>query len=461
MQSKLNRRKVLQTVGATGLGTTIAGCSSSEGTTQTTTSSNKKFAGQHLTFVTEETSDAFRDFYSEIRRGFEEETGATVNIDYAGFGNGAVERAAQLAQAGNPPELLQTSSTQAAKIFSQGQLASLGEVMDTLTDRFGQPNENYLLEFNEDQYFVPLWGSVGQYWYNSAVYDEKPDTWPKALTQAKKNDGANGIPGAFVSTGQSYCTETQFYAHAKANGVSFCKLDGDNVKFVMDEGPNRKRAIQTLNWMNKLHNYSTENSGAGCSAMSQAIATESGHAAFYPGARLKNTAIQQEKEFASDLKLSLNPKPDTSSGSHDTYTINDGLCTFKNSNVELAKRFMEYLYRLDTMMTMYYLTPFHNLPAFPKIFETDQYKSRAKEVFNNTPWTEESFNTIREQAKMGNFLVTETSQPNPAAGTVIGTGFGSRATFRACVQDEDPGKIVDDISKNVQQAIDQNYNNQN
>jgi hypothetical protein len=466
---KVNRRKMLQAVGATGLmSATMAGCmgggeqaATTDNGGATTTGSQNDFEGENMTFVTEETSDAFRDFYNSVRKEFEDVTGAAINIDYAGFGNGAVERAAQLAQGGNPPELVQTSNTQAARMYSQGQLEPVTEVINTLTDRFGSPNENYLLEFDDNHYFVPLWGSVGQYWYNSAVYDEEPNTWPKALSQAEKNNGTNAIPGAFISAGDAYCTETQFYAFAKSNGVTFAQWDGEDIKFVMGEEPNRQRAIETLEWMNNMHNYSPENSGSGCSEMSQAIATESGHAAFYPGARLMNTAIGQNKDFVSDLELTLNPKPDTDYGSHDTYTINDGLCTFKGSNVDLAKAFLEFIYKLDYMMEMYFLTPFHNLPAFPEIFDMDMYQSRKNDIINDSAWTEENFETIREQSEMGNFLVTETSRPNPAAGTMIGTGFGSSATFRACVEDGDPGKIVDDISATVQQQIDKNYNAQN
>lgn len=424
---------------------------------------DRPYEGQALTFVTEETSGSFRQFYDQLASDFNAATGAHLQIDYGGAGPGAIARAIELAQAGNPPEVLQLGPGQAARIQQEGQLEPITSAMNGVIENFGEPTEANRVRFDGEDYFLPLWRSVGQFWYNGAVYDEAPDTREKALAQAQAHDGDNGVPGVYIPTGESYCTDLTLFAHLKAGGVQIHEWDGDQMNFVWHQGENRDRAIETLEWLNQMHESSNPNTGADCGPQSQALATESGHAVYYPGTRPKNQSILQEVPFAEDLKLSLNPAPAADYGSNATFSINDGLVTMSGSNNDLAREFMEFVYSggdsgLDYMLEMYYLVPFHNFPAFPDIVASDEYQQRGQEVIDGTIWTQDDLDTITEQAQQEFYMVTETSPPNPAAGITTGTRWGSEALFRALEQDEDPGTVVDEVGQATQQVLDENFN---
>ena len=463
---RINRRRFLQAAGATSAFTVtgLAGCIGGGGGGATTGGGGGEFEGEALTFVTEETSGSFRQFYDQLAVDFNEETGAHLQVDYGGAGPGAIARAIELAQAGNPPEVLQLGPGQAARIQREDQLRPVTSALDTVIDRFGEPTEANRVQFDGEDYFLPLWRSVGQFWYNAAVYDEAPNTRRKALAQAEAHDGDNGIAGVYIPVGESYCTDLTLFSHLKAGGAQMHEWDGDRMTFVLHEEPNRSRAIETLEWLNQMHEYSNPNTGSDCGPQSQALATESGHAVYYPGTRPKNQSILQEASFAGDLKVSLNPRPAASYGSNATFSINDGLVTMAGSNNDLARRFMEFVYSggesgLDYMLEMYYLVPFHNFPAFPDIVASDAYQQRGQDIIADSLWTQDDLDTITQQAQQEFYMVTETDPPNPAAGITTGTRWASEAMFRAVNEDEDAGTVVDEIGEEMQQVLDDNFNN--
>ncbi|AQL44674.1 hypothetical protein BV210_18085 (plasmid) [Halorientalis sp. IM1011] len=438
----VNRRTVLKATGGLGAATAIAGCSGGgDGN-----SSNE------VHFLTDESSDGFRNFFSTVKEDFESETDYTVNMEFVGVGGSAEDRLAQLTQAGDPPEVFLTGASQAALFLNQDAIAPVSDAFSSISDRFGSPSDSWRLQSDGEDYIAPLWGNIGITWYRTDIMsDQTPNTWDSLLTAAQNADSSS-LRGSFVPAGQDICTDLYVLGWAYSNGARVCERQGGNISVIMTEGDNRQRWLETLQFFQDLHQYSPNNSDAGCSQMSQALASESAAHTWYVGSRPKYQPISQDAGFASDISAIPQPTPE-SGQDPTTAALAEGLVSFKGSNTEAANEYIDFLFQTKYLNEIYFLTPLQNVPAFPEISETDSYQTKLESTVSDTAFTQEDVEATNTASQNIVTLASETSPPNPYSGAILGSRKLSELVYDVTVGEMSPSEALETRASEIESAI--------
>jgi len=441
----IDRRSVLKAAGGLGITTGIAGCLGGGGG-----SGDSK----EVHFLTDESGDAFQNFFSTVKEDFESESDYTVNMEYAGVGGSAEDRLAQLTQAGDPPEVFLTGASQAALFLNQDAIAPVSSAFSSISDRFGSPSDNWRLQSGGEDYIAPLWGNIGITWYRTDVMsDQTPDTWDSLLDAAESADSSS-MRGSFVPAGQDICTDLYVLGWAYSNGARVCTRQGGDITVSMTDGENRQRWIETLQFLQNLHQYSPNNSDAGCSQMSQALASESAAHTWYVGSRPKNQPISQDASFAGDISAMPQPTPE-SGQDPTTVALAEGLVTFKGANTEGANEYIDFLFQSEYLNDLYFLTPLQNVPAFPDIPGTDSYQSKMDEALSSTAFTQEDVEATNTASDNIVTLASETSPANPYSGAILGSRKLSELIYDVTVGGKSPSEALETRASEIQSAVDE------
>lgn len=446
------RRTVLRSIGAAGvLGTTTLSGYATTGGRYRQDGDWPDLSGTTLHFLTDESNDTFREFFTNVGNAFNEATGAEVRMDYQAVGGSVEERLVQLLQSGDPPDVYMSSVSQASTLTAQGAAAPVNSAVNAVIDQYGEPRER--LQYQGDDYLMPIWSNIGISWYRTDLYEEAPTTWEQSLQGAEQVSQQDGMNGAFVPAGQNFCTDLMLLGYVYSNGAVLTENQGGNVQVAMDNNANRQKWIDALAHLQNLHQYSPQNSDAGCSQMSQALASEAAAQTWYVGSRPKNQSILQNKEYAGNIAPTLQPIPQGRDNAV-TNGLTDGLITFKQAdNPEAAKTYMEFFAQPDYMTELAFITPLQNIVPFPGIIQSDTFQQRLE----NLPevWTDEDIETTLTAAQNYKTLATESDTLNPYAGAIYSSRKLSEMMFDVTVRGNDPASVVDQYANEIQQVIDE------
>lgn len=457
-----NRRKVLKSVtsaGVVGVTTSFAGCSSNQqGGTPTPTLGEPSdgqdwpdLSGQSIHVLTDEGSEPFQKFFNRVAADFSEATGANVNNEYAGLGGNADQRLIQLLQVNDPPEVFLTSASQATQFINQGVAGKVNHAVEAVSKKFGDPTEKSLAKSGGDNYLFPLWANIGFGWHRMDKFSQIPQTWDQLLNEAKNADNPNGTRGTLTITGSNICTSLQLLDFAYANGAKVAEYRDGEFHSALNSGGNHERWVETLSYLQDLHEYSPVASGMGCGAMANSIPTETAYSICGSGGRPKVRSVKRGRPFAGDVRCALQPTPTDSSEQVMSRGLSEGFTTFKQANRQAANVYMEFLAQPKYLNEIYFLTPLHNVPVFPKIAESDSFQQRLEELPD--AWAERDYQIPLKSANKFQTLATETSEPNPYAGAIYSSNELPKMLYNAVVNDTNAEKAVNDAHSRIEQVI--------
>ncbi|WP_137285366.1 ABC transporter substrate-binding protein [Halorussus salinisoli] len=449
---QVNRRNVLKGLSVTGLGS-IAGCtgggaSVGQETTTTVEGDWPDLSGQEVHFLVDETSDAFRNFFSNVGSDFQAATGATVRMEYQATGGSAEERLAQLLQSGDPPEVLLSSVSQSALFAVRGIAAPVNEAFQAATDRYGEPRQR--MQYQGDEYMMPFGSNIGMFWYRTDLYDEAPTTWESLLQGAQNVQENTDLNGTALLGGTSFCTELQLMSFAYSAGANVAENNDGDINVIMAEGSNRDRWIQTLSYLQDLKSFSGGNEDIGCEG-STVLANENSAHAWWVGSRPKNQCVVQDRPFAGDVAAVQQPGPGTEGAL--TCGLTDGLITFQDADVEAAQTYMEFFAQPKYFTQIMAITPIHIIPPFPGIFELPAVQQQLNELPD--VWTDHDIQTMKNATENYTTLADETDPPNPYSGAIYGSNILSDIMYDATINQRDPAAIVDEYAPQIQNVVDQ------
>ncbi|NHN58594.1 MULTISPECIES: ABC transporter substrate-binding protein [Halorussus] len=449
-----SRRRVMKLVGAS----SVAGLSGLSGyadptavAQQTTTQGGDwpDLSGTEVHFLTDESSEAFTNFFQRVKSDFERDTGATVNLDLVNLGEQG-QRLAQLLQAGDPPDVMQAVQTRVVQLQHQGVAAPVNSAMSDMLDRYGEPVGGTRVQVDGDDYGVPCWINPSGQWYREDIYNQEPTDWDTMLAQAEQADDPNGTRGTSIPLAPALCNDSFFLAYLYTNEGRVCARDDNGqVQCVMDQGDNRQRWIETLEFLGNLYQYSPTNANAGCSQQVQAIPTGTSAEAGYVGARPKVQSVQQDVPFADQVRASFVPSNRTSQ----SHANSIAYMTFQGANTEAANTFVSYMFQERYFIDLLLLTPIHNNPSYPSIRENQAYQQGLNQL--SDAWTDQDVETSLAFADEILPFSQETSPPNPYAGTIYSSKLLVDILNDATINERDPAAIVDDYAGQIQSVIDQ------
>lgn len=449
-----SRRAYLKTIGAGSVAGLAVQSGSAAQETETPTEDWPDLSGTEVQVIIDETADPITNYWNGVSDSFEQATNATMNLEFVGRNIGGVQRVTQLLQAGSPPEIFAMNQNNATSFQTQGVLEPVTDVMSTVTSRVGEPPKN--VEFQGEQWLMPLFYNItAWYWRGDlaeeAGLDRRPEwTWETATQYAEAVDGMDDINGTYVPAGSSVPTTYHLRAWLRTAEASIVRWDGDRMVVAFDEGQNRERMVETLNFLKQQYQYSPVASDSDFDSWARAVANAVSASGNYIGYRPKMFAIQNDREFAADIHAARMPE----NRSRMTDGNIDGLGTFRGANTDAAKTLMEFLAQPSQLVDLYKLNPVHDIPPYPEIREGEEYTSFLEQLPD--AYTEEDTQAYQEEVANNFTTAIEATDPaNPYAGTITGADALPNLVQAVMLDDEDPDDVVDDHAQQLQQTLDQ------
>jgi len=496
---KVNRRSTLKALAAAGA-VGLAGCaggsggggdggsgdggsgdggSGGDGTTAGSTAESD-IAGDTVQFIKGETSDQLIEVIDRAAAAFEEETGAVVEPQYTGIGDSKYERIVSLIQSGDPPEVATINLSIGGQFFNQDALAPLTENMERIIEQHGEPVVRWQQE-GED-WMIPFSQGVTDYWFRDDLLGEVgldeefvPDTWDKLMEYARahsENGPENLREGVFVMSGQAKATGNfMMGSFHMANGGKMTEWTGDKFEVAWASGEQRQKMVETLSYIQELHQYSVDAGGAGESENEHCIPTGLGAATFDAGARVKLHSNHHDNLPYESAKSVTNvghiPEKETSVSQAQVAP----LYAFSGAeNTEAGKRFIEFLMSSPEFAADFCWGdgPVHCQPPFPGLKEAepfqdhlrndlaDHWETRPYGGYDNSDGIGASAKRhLQEATENGDAQIFETERPNPHLGSIWATGILSEMVQAVNLDGTDPEAAVDEFAPQVQEILDQ------
>lgn len=464
-----SRRAYLKSIGGTSAAVGLAGCSGDgneqEGTettteggqTETQTSDWPDLSGTDVQIIIDETSDAVKNYFNGVGNGFSEATGANVKFEFVGRNVSGVQRVTQLLQAGDPPELFAMNQNNATAFELQGVLEPVTDTMNEIEGRLGEANKH--VEFEGEQWLVPTFFNVTTWFWRGDLAEEvgmdrRPDwTWESALQYAKQVNEMDDMHGIYIPTGSGPHAVSMFWAWLNTIDGSLVQQDGDEIAVNFDQGTNRERMVELLNFLKEAHSYGPVASDSGYGTWARSVPNQVSASVNYIGYRPKMYAVQDDRDFAADVHAGQMPAKE----SRTTDGNVDGLGVFSGANTEAAKAFLRYMTQMENLVGLYKINPVHDIPPYPDVRESDAYNS----FLDSLPdaYTQEDTRAYQEEvAQNFEISINQTDPANPYAGTIAGADAIPNMMQAVLLDDESPDGVIDQHAQQLQQTLDQAQN---
>jgi|GEM_PF-6776714 len=462
-----SRRTVLKTLGAASM-VGIAGCSSGDGGSPTSTPDPSgdggdggttgtpasgewpDLSGTEVHFLYGQPSEEAQQYFRGIGADFEDATGATMNMEFTGIDN-LQSRVTQLLQSNDPPELAQSNSQFAPTYATQGILRPITGVIETLIERYGDMTTGARQVYDGEDRYMPLWANPQVFFYRNDLSDTVPDTWDNLLAYAEEVDQSDEVDhGNYQPAGTGSHAFWHTVSFAYTNDVKIVERQNGDVVSALDQGQNRSRWIEVLEFFRNRYQYSpaaTDSSWSGAlNSIPQGVAGSS----WYGGARIINEVNRQNSPFAEAVDITW---PE---GRSRTFTGGtDGFVSFQGSNSDAADAFLEFMTQPEYLAPIYWtFSNVHNAPVYPGIKESDTFQQELETLIEETTWTQERVDFYQSTAvDEMNFVANDTEEPHPYAGTIISSNVLPDMVAEVLVNDQDPGAAVDTYSAELQEIL--------
>jgi multiple sugar transport system substrate-binding protein len=329
-------------------------------------------ADKQIVFVSEESNKRAIAVYDKINAEFEKASGIKVVMEYPGFANIA-PRVATLIAAGTPPEITWYGAASAMPVALQDQLADVSDVVKEL----GGIPDNLRLVYNGADRSIPTSQQFLYGWYRSDAYEKAgltpAKTWEDYLKAAQKLNAPPGVYGCVIPSAHTGATHLLVQQFFDANDVHWFKYDAGKKEYALaiDEGDNKKRAIEALDYLNELHQYSPEASDYDYGQLMDSFVSEKVANAYYIGARLLNQVIDNNSKIENVTKPMRMPPRRT-----DKYFLSiQGFHINKNANVEAAKQYCKFFLTHAAYIEWLHSVPLHIVPSRREVLNSAEYKN--------------------------------------------------------------------------------------
>jgi multiple sugar transport system substrate-binding protein len=325
---------------------------------------------KRVVFVSEESNPKAIAVYDKINADFEKETGIKVTMEYPGFANIA-KRVATLIQSGTPPEIVWYGASQAMNLALESQLVDVGDVIKAL-----KVPDNLRMVYKGADRSIPTSQQFVYGWYRRDLFKEKglepPKTWDDYLKVAKALTNAPQIYGCIVPSAETGASTLMFETCLMKNDAHWFAWDDAKKQYdvVLDKGENRTRAIETLEFLHELHKFSPEASTYNWGELMSTYVSEKAATSWYVGARLLEQVMANNSRIADATAPMAFPRKRT-----DHYYLSiQGFHILEKSNVEGAKKYVQFFMAHPDNIKWYHAVPLHIVPASREVLRSSKYQ---------------------------------------------------------------------------------------
>jgi N,N'-diacetylchitobiose transport system substrate-binding protein len=246
------RRPIAAATGALLLAATTAACGGGSG------SGDGEGDGSLSVWIMQGTNPDAEDFFADVSTAFEEQTGATLDVEFVEWGD-AHDRFVTSIAGGTTPDVAETGTTWTPEFADAGALAPLDEYVDGAG--IGDDLVEGLVEagtYDEQLYGMPWYAGVRSLVYNTEMFEqagvEPPTTW------AELEDAAAGLKEEYpdkIAVAVPGDAEFTVYPWVWGAGGEVATLEGDTWTSDLDS-PESQEGIEFWTGLATEGGYSSE-----------------------------------------------------------------------------------------------------------------------------------------------------------------------------------------------------------
>jgi multiple sugar transport system substrate-binding protein len=381
--SKHNRRTYLRAVGALGAAG-LAGCTGQDGTSdggdggdgsdggdgggsQDNGSDSSDGSGNGDTVVRMLSDRSARDIWESSIEEFNANSEYTVEVTWLPKGSTTNEQIEKMRGAGNLPEIVFETSTDAYRETVDGNTApvtGLVENLETL-DPVKHDGESYLLP----AVTIPLAGV-----YREDVVEGDPRTREEWAQEAQRINEEEGMGGLVMPSGRTNNATTQVNQNLWNGGVNVYEGPSDDIRVTIDEGENRERAVETYAWMQEMAEYNPNTSGWEWGDVANALIQEQAAAALTIGGLMILQVQADRPDLADKLRATPFPLAEGVDQGH-WWAYTEGFYLHDEApNLDGAREYLEFFMSSDYYLDFIMETPLFNFPTSLDQVQSDTYQ---------------------------------------------------------------------------------------
>jgi len=323
-----------------------------------------------VVFISEESNPKAIAVYDKINADFEKETGIKVTMEYPGFRDIA-KRVATLIAAGTPPEIVWYGAGQAMNLAIENQLADVGDLVKT----FNVP-DNQRMVFKGADRSVPTSQQFVYGWYRKDLFQQKGLEAPKSWDEYLKVAGALNNPpqmyGCIVPSAETGASTLLLETMFMKNDVHWFEWNAGKKQYevALDQGQQKKRAIETLDYLHELHKFSPEASTYNWAELMSTYVAEKAATSWYVGARLLEQVNANNARIADATVPFDLPKKITEA----YYLSIQGFHVLEKTNIDGAKKYVTFFMKHPDVIKWYHAVPLHIVPASRDMLRSSKYQ---------------------------------------------------------------------------------------
>ena len=323
-----------------------------------------------VVFISEESNPKAIAVYDKINADFEKETGIKVTMEYPGFRDIA-KRVATLIAAGTPPEIVWYGAGQAMNLAIENQLADVGDLVKT----FKVP-DNQRMVFKGADRSLPTSQQFVYGWYRKDLFQQKGLEPPKSWNDYLKVAGALNNPpqmyGCIVPSAETGASTLLLETMFMKNDVHWFEWNAGKKEYevALDQGQQKKRAVETLDYLHELHKFSPEASTYNWAELMSTYVAEKAATSWYVGARLLEQVTANNARIADATVPFELPKKIT-----DHYYLSiQGFHVLEKTNIDGAKKYVSFFMNHPDVIKWYHAVPLHIVPASRDMLRSNKYQ---------------------------------------------------------------------------------------
>jgi multiple sugar transport system substrate-binding protein len=309
-----------------------------------------------------------RDIWEASIEEFNSGSDYTVEVTWLPKGTSMNEQIEKMRGAGNLPEIVFETSTDAYRETVNGNTAPVTGLIDTLgtLDPVQYQGESYLLP----AVTIPLMGI-----YRDDIVQGEPRSRAEWAAEAKRINEQEGMGGLVMPSGRTNNATTQVNQNLWNGGVDIYQGPPDDIQVTIDQGENRQRAIETYSWMKEVAQYNPNSSGWEWGDVANALIQEQAAAALTIGGLMVLQVQANRPELASNLRAMPFPLAEGVEQGH-WWAYTEGFYLNEPApNLEGARQYLEFFMGSDYYLNFISQTPLFNFPTSLEQVQGESYQS--------------------------------------------------------------------------------------
>ena len=213
--------------------------------------------------------------------------------------------------------------------------------------------------------------------YRKDLYQQKGlqamKTWEDFINIAKTLNNPPHMYGCIIPSAETGASTILLETAFMTNNVHWFEYHTGKKEYelALDKGENKKRAVETLEFLNELHKYSPEASTYNWAELMSTFVAEKAANSYYVGARLLEQVMANNARIADTTAPVAFPKRLTN---HYMVSI-QGFHILNQSNVDGAKQYVKFFLKHPDCIQWYHAVPLHIIPASREVLRSAKYQN--------------------------------------------------------------------------------------